>query len=84
MGDLDQEGFWQLAAPDDLEEQVRAAGGFTLLPITIAHAMAAGRLARHLDDPFGRMLVAQALAEGLTLVTRDRRFDDYGVARLPA
>ena len=74
----------KLAAPDDLEEQVRAAGGFTLLPITIAHAMAAGRLARHHDDPFGRMLVAQALAEGLTLVTRDRRFDEYGVARLPA
>jgi PIN domain nuclease of toxin-antitoxin system len=30
------------------------------------------------------MLIAQALAEGLTIVTRDKRFDDYGVALLPA
>jgi PIN domain nuclease of toxin-antitoxin system len=30
------------------------------------------------------MLIAQALAEGLTIVTRDKRFGDYGVALLPA
>jgi PIN domain nuclease of toxin-antitoxin system len=30
------------------------------------------------------MLIAQALAEGLTIVTRDKRFDDYGLALLPA
>jgi hypothetical protein len=29
-------------------------------------------------------LIAQALAEGLTIVTRDKRFDDYGVALLAA
>ena len=73
----------KLAAPDDLEHQVQA-GGFTPLPVTIAHAVAAGELVRHHDDPFDRMLIAQALAEGLTIVTRDKRFSDYSVALLPA
>jgi len=30
------------------------------------------------------MLIAQAMAEGLTIVTRDKHFDAYGVARLTA
>lgn len=73
----------KLAAPDDLEHQVQA-GGFIPLPITIAHGVAAGQLARHHDDPFDRVLIAQALAEGLTIVTRDKRFSDYNVNLVPA
>ncbi len=73
----------KLAAPDDLEQQLHA-GGFTALPISIAHGIAAGQLARHHEDPFDRMLIAQAIAEGLTIVTRDKRFEDYGVALLAA
>ena len=73
----------KLAVPDNLEQQVRASG-FRPLPINIAHGVAAGELARHHDDPFDRMLIAQALAEELTVVTRDKRFDDYSVALLPA
>lgn len=73
----------KLAAPDDLEHQVQA-GGFAPLPISIGHGIAAGQLARRHEDPFDRMLIAQAFAEGLTIVTRDKRFDDYGVALLPA
>ena len=73
----------KLAAPDDLEHQVDA-GGFSPLPISIAHAIAAGQLPRHHEDPFDRMLIAQAFAEGLTVVTHDKRFEDYGVALLPA
>jgi PIN domain nuclease of toxin-antitoxin system len=72
----------KLTAPDDLEHQLRG-GGFTPLPVTIAHGIAAGRLPRHHDDPFDRMLIAQAAAEGLTIVTRDKRFGDYNVALLP-
>ena len=72
----------KLTAPDDLEQQVHA-GGFVSLPINIAHGIAAGQLPRHHDDPFDRMLIAQALAEGLTIVTRDKRFEDYGVALMP-
>ena len=73
----------KLAAPDDLEQQV-VSGGFEPLPITIAHSIAAGQLPCHHEDPFDRMLIAQAFAEGLTVVTRDKRFGDYGVALLPA
>jgi PIN domain nuclease of toxin-antitoxin system len=73
----------RLAAPDDLEQQVQASG-FTALPISIAHGITAGQLVRHHEDPFDRMLIAQASAENLTIVTRDKRFHDYGVALLPA
>jgi PIN domain nuclease of toxin-antitoxin system len=73
----------KLVAPDDLERQVDI-GGFTSLPISIAHGIAAGQLPRHHDDPFDRMLIAQAVEEGLTIITRDKQFEDYGVALLPA
>ena len=68
----------KLTAPDDLEHQVQE-GGFVALPISLAHGVAAGRLPRHHEDPFDRMLIAQAMAEGLTIVTRDKHFDAYGV-----
>jgi PIN domain nuclease of toxin-antitoxin system len=73
----------KLAAPDDLEYQLQV-GGFIPLPISIAHGVAAGQLVRHHEDPFDRMLIAQARAEGLTIVTRDKRFTDYDVALLSA
>jgi PIN domain nuclease of toxin-antitoxin system len=50
-----------------------------LVPITAEHALAAGDLPRHHDDPFDRMLVAQAAVEGLSIVTHDRRLQQYGV-----
>jgi PIN domain nuclease of toxin-antitoxin system len=50
-----------------------------LVPITAEHALAAGDLPRHHDDPFDRMLVAQAAAEGLSIVTHDLRLQQYGV-----
>lgn len=72
----------KLAAPDDLEQQVDDSG-FAALPMSIAHGLAAGQLPRHHDDPFDRMLIAQAFEEGLTIVTHDERFADYQVALLP-
>ncbi len=72
----------KLSAPDDLERQIEESG-FTPLPISIAHGTAAGQLPWHHDDPFDRMLIAQALAEGLTIVSRDKRFADYQIATLP-
>jgi len=66
----------------DLLEEVEA-NDFVELPITARHAAAAASLPRHHGDPFDRMLIAQAQAEGLTIVTRDAVFRDYGVALLP-
>lgn len=62
-------------------DEVRHAG-FDHLSITAAHAEAAGDLPFHHRDPFDRMLVAQAQAEGLTLVSRDAVFDRYDVRLL--
>lgn len=57
---------------------------FHALPITLAHAEAAGALPRHHNDPFDRALVAQAKIEELVTVTRDPRFALYGIGTLPA
>jgi PIN domain nuclease of toxin-antitoxin system len=59
-------------------------GGIRVLSITAEHALAAGDLPRHHHDPFDRMLVAQALAEGLTLFSRDARLRSYEVAIVEA
>ena len=57
---------------------------FSPLPITAEHARAAGELPPHHRDPFDRMLIAQAQCEGLTLVTRDKQFEQYEVTVLAA
>lgn len=61
-----------------------AANGFLELPITAKHAQEAGDLPRHHEDPFDRMLIAQARLEGLTLISRDGQFEAYGVQPLRA
>lgn len=59
--------------------------GFEPLAISFADAEATALLPPLHRDPFDRMLVAQARAEGLTLVTRDPAIRAYpGVAFLPA
>jgi PIN domain nuclease of toxin-antitoxin system len=73
----------KLTAPDDLAAQL-TRHQFSSLAITIAHARLAGALPRHHDDPFDRMLVAQARLEGMTLVTRDSRIGLYDVPTIPA
>ena len=60
------------------------ANRFDLLAIGLEHALAAATLPPHHSDPFDRMLVAQAQIERLTIVTRDRRIPQYGVAVLAA
>ncbi len=60
------------------------SNGFVELPMTAKHADHAGRLPRHHDDPFDRMLIAQAKLEHLPLVSRDSAFKDYGISMLPA
>ena len=72
----------KLRAPDNLADTVQEAG-FAALPITLAHAEQAGMLPPHHRDPFDRMLVAQALAEGLVVVTDDALIPKYGVRTMP-
>ncbi len=60
------------------------SNGFVELPMTAQHADYAGRLPRHHDDPFDRMLIAQAKLEQLPLVSRDSAFKEYGISLLKA
>ena len=55
------------------------ASEFTALSITVDHAERVGVLPPHHADPFDRMLIAQALVEGATLVSHDERLKPYGV-----
>jgi len=54
------------------------ASDYRELDVTSAHAIEASALPLHHRDPFDRMLVGQALSEGLTLLTSDRRLAAYG------
>lgn len=56
--------------------------GFLELPITFAHAEQAARLTMIHGDPFDRMLVSQAMVEGMVLVTADRKLVEYPVSVL--
>lgn len=57
-----------------------ARNGFVTLPIDDVHAMRAGLLDTFHRDPFDRMLAAQALCEGLVVVTRDPKIAAFGCA----
>ncbi len=56
----------------------------TVLPISLPHVQRIPTLPFHHRDPFDRMMIAQAMEEGLTIVTRDRIFSAYGVPVLTA
>jgi PIN domain nuclease of toxin-antitoxin system len=56
-----------------------AAHGLELVLVEPADVVRAARLPLHHRDPFDRMLIAQALARGLTIITHDRAFAPYAV-----
>ena len=68
----------KLSLPDNLTAALNTIAAVAL-PITPTHIDRVQRLPFHHRDPFDRMLVAQAMEEGLTIVTRDRRVGAYGV-----
>lgn len=55
---------------------------FEILSISADHAIRAGLLPGPHKDPFDRMLIAQAQAEGIPVVSNDLVFDDYGIRRI--
>ena len=56
--------------------------GFSTLDITAEHAVRAGLLPGPHKDPFDRMLIAQAQAENLPMITNEHLFESYGVRRV--
>ncbi len=66
----------------DSVADIAALYGFSSLPISLPHCEVVASLPQHHADPFDRMLTAQALAEGLTLVTKDKVIKRYPVPTL--
>jgi PIN domain nuclease of toxin-antitoxin system len=56
--------------------------GFHKLPVTVEHGQRAGLLPGDHKDPFDRMLIAQAQAENMPIVSNERLFDDWHVRRI--
>lgn len=63
-------------------EAALTSRGYLVAPITLAHFVGAASLPMHHRDPWDRMLIAQALANNLTIVSPDRAFPAYGVPTL--
>lgn len=79
LGRLDMNEPPQEVLPREIEH-----GGFRPLAISMEHALAVRTLPPHHRDPFDRLLIAQAMAEDLRLVTADRAFARYGVSLIAA
>ncbi len=76
-------GKLQLKIPlDRIMESYILPSGIEILPIYFEHLLVLRDLSLHHRDPFDRLLISQAQAEGLTLVSNDRFFSDYSVQTL--
>jgi PIN domain nuclease of toxin-antitoxin system len=63
----------------DLVDDIVARNRFLPLPVTLRQGDLLRDLPRHHPDPFDRLLIVQALDEGLTILTSDRAFELYRV-----
>jgi PIN domain nuclease of toxin-antitoxin system len=73
----------KLSLPENIPAALDIVGA-SPLEITPAHIVRIQGLPLHHRDPFDRMMIAQAMEENLTIVTRDRAFRAYGVPLLAA
>ncbi len=91
---LSPASYWQIAIKvrigkyqvpgsfkDFMDRQI-AQNQLIILPIAVSHAAVVAALPFHHRDPFDRLLIAQALAENVPLVSTDLVVDAYGVKRL--
>ena len=67
----------------DIETSIRNAG-FEVVPIKLPHALGVEKLPLHHRDPFDRVLISQAKAENLILITADRKIWKYRIKILRA
>lgn len=61
--------------------QVAERAGFGILPLTLEHALLAGALPLPHRDPFDRLLSAQAIVSGFSILSSDEALDTLGVQR---
>ena len=75
-----QLGKLQLTAPlAEVIKKQREENLIELLPIELPHVLGLANLPDHHKDPFDRMLIAQAISEGLILISHDPRMTQYPV-----
>jgi PIN domain nuclease of toxin-antitoxin system len=74
IGKLDLNGTFAELVEDQIEEY-----GFHLLPITREHLIEFERLPYHHRDPFDRLIIGQAIVEGLPVITTDPKFGLYDI-----
>jgi PIN domain nuclease of toxin-antitoxin system len=67
---------------EDFMHEAIDMNGFNYLHITPRHTASLTTMEHHHKDPFDRLLIAQALTEGLSIVSADPQIDPYGVTRL--
>lgn len=68
---------WERVLPDGLEQQ-----GISRMGITPLHCRLVQDLPFHHRDPFDRMLVAQCMHGGMSIISSDKIFDDYEIKRV--
>ncbi len=77
------QGKIRLSMPSRLwVEKAIADLKLNILPITVKYAERQSTLPPHHKDPFDRLMIAQALVEGIPIVGVDQAFDPYGVTRI--
>ena len=67
---------------DEFIQHAIVDNGFAILPIETRHTSALISLPHHHKDPFDRLLIVQALVEGVPIVSGDPRLDPYPITRL--
>ena len=78
-----QLGKLQLKLPlEEIINTQQKTNNVQVLPITLAHVLALGKLPMYHKDPFDRLLVAQTNVEEVVLVSRDKIFEQYSVKLL--
>jgi PIN domain nuclease of toxin-antitoxin system len=78
-----QLGKLKLSLPlKELVKNQQETNNLTVSPVALPHVLALEALPFHHKDPFDRLLIAQSIEEGLTLVTADSQFSAYSVKLL--
>lgn len=83
--------FWEIAIKHSLGRlnlgtnlgnlfQLIVSSGFTILPITLNHILENSGLPFHHNDPFDRIIIAQAVYEDLKIISKDGQFENYKVS----
>lgn len=76
-----KQSLGRLKTKRTIEDISKTVSGSTvsLVPIEINHLTALSALPHHHKDPFDRLIIAQAIAEGWSIMSVDEHFEDYGV-----